>query len=394
MVKVFGRWDASLLDERLNLLPSWLSILPGNYRYTRRYQYLLNVNYADMALIWASYTGEKRNPHLKDEYLCTFETADQQLFYFNAHVGGVLGVLILGVLESGKSFLTNYLIAQAQKYQPATMILDIGHSYRDLVTEFGGSYFEISLQEQSATINPFSLPPTPDNLEFLFYFLRLLVGRDPQASLDDQAKEDRYLYEALDAIYALAPKDRRLQNLSLPARLYARLKRWCEGGQYGHLFDNVQDTIRFSDLTAFEFQDLEKTLDVLRPLSFYIQQRFDAVVLDPAQIKRLKLLVLDECWRWMLLSEMGSYLVNKLKTGRKNNLGNIFVTQSGLDAERAGYGALVNEACLMNIFLSNPKIKPATYQDLFKLNEKQAERIVRQRPQQDLTIFTPQYFKT
>ena len=62
VVKVFGRWDASLIDERLNLLPSWLSILPGNYRYTRRYRYLLNVNYADMALIWASYTGEKRNP--------------------------------------------------------------------------------------------------------------------------------------------------------------------------------------------------------------------------------------------------------------------------------------------------------------------------------------------
>ena len=186
VVKVFGRWDASLIEERLNLFSSWLSILPGNYRYTHRYQYLLNVNYADMALIWASYTGEKHNPHLHDEYLCLFETADQQLFYFNAHVGGVLAILILGAQEAGKSFLTNYLIAQAQKYTPATMILDIGHSYRDLVAEFGGSYFEISLHKQTAKINPFALPATPDNMEFLFYFLRLLVGRDPQASLDEE----------------------------------------------------------------------------------------------------------------------------------------------------------------------------------------------------------------
>jgi type IV secretion system protein TrbE len=394
VVKVFGRWDASLIEERLNLLPSWLSILPGNYRYARRYQYLLNVNYADMALIWASYTGEKRNPHLNDEYLCTFETADQQLFYFNGHVGGVCGIQILGAPESGKSFLTNYLIAQAQKYDPATMILDIGHSYRDLVAEFGGSYFEISLQDQIATVNPFSLAPTAENLEFLFYFVRLLVGRDPEAALDDQAQEDRYIHEALAAIYALAPKDRRLQNLSLPARLYARLRRWCEGGQYGHLFDNVQDTVRFSDLTAFEFQGMERALDALRPLSFYLQQRFDAIVYDASQLKRLKLLVLDECWRWMLLSDMGAYMVDKLKTGRKNNLGNIFVTQSGLDAERAGYGALLNEACPMNIFVSNPKIQTATYQQLFGLNEKQAERIVRQRPRQDVTISTPQYFKT
>ena len=91
---------------------------------------------------------------------------------------------------------------------------------------------------------------------------------------------------------------------------------------------------------------------------------------------------------------MGTYMVEKFKTGRKNNLGNIFVTQSGLDAERAGYGALLNEACPMNIFLSNPKIQTATYQQLFGLNEKQAERIVRQRPRQDVTISTPQYFKT
>jgi type IV secretory pathway VirB4 component len=66
-------------------------------------------------------------------------------------------------------------------------------------------------------------------------------------------------------------------------------------------------------------------------------QRFDAIVYEPMQLKRLKLLVLDECWRWMLLSEMGPYMVEKLKAGRKYNLGNIFVAQSGLDAERAGY---------------------------------------------------------
>jgi type IV secretory pathway VirB4 component len=394
VVKVFGRWDASLIDERLNLFPSWLSILPGNYRHSRRYQYLLNVSYADMALIWASYTGDKRNPHLEDEYLCTFETPDRQLFFFNGHVGGVCGIQILGAPESGKSFLTNYLIAQAQKYGPSTMILDIGHSYRDLVAEFGGSFFEISLKNQSATINPFSLPPTADNLEFLFYFVRLLVGKDPQAALDDQAQEDRYIHEALSAIHALHPKDRRLQNLSLPARLYARLRRWCQGGQYGHLFDNVSDTVRFSDMTAFEFQGMERALDALRPLCFYLQQRFDSIVCDPTQLKRLKLLVLDECWRWMLMSEMGPYMVEKLKTGRKHNLGNVFVTQSGLDAERAGYSHLLNEACPMNIFLANPKIQTATYQELFGLNEKQAERIVRQRPRQDVTIFTPQYFKT
>lgn len=48
----------------------------------------------------------------------------------------------------------------------------------------------------------------------------------------------------------------------------------------------------------------------------------------------------------MLLSDMGAYMVEKLKTGRKNNLGNISVTQSiGPDKvrRRANPGAF---ACL------------------------------------------------
>jgi type IV secretion system protein TrbE len=394
VVKVFGRYDASLIDERLNLWHSWLSILPGNYQYSHRYHYLLNVSYADMALIWASYTGEKRNEHLHSEYLCPFETADQQIFYFNGHVGGVFGVQITGAQEAGKSFLTNYLIAQAQKYRPITMILDIGHSYQDLTAQFGGSYFEISLKRQSTTINPFSLPPTVDNLQFLFYFVRMLLGKDPAASLQDQAAEDAYIQEAVEAIYGLDQKDRRLRNLSLPLPLYARLARWCEGGQYGHLFDNERDTIAFSHFTAFEFQGMERNLDALAPLLFYITQRFDALVYDAAQASRLKLLVMDECWRWMLMSDMGKYMIDKIKTGRKHNLGNLFVTQSGLDAERAGIGQLLAEACPMKIFLANPEIKPETYQELFGLNEKQARRIVEQRPRRDLTISVAQYFKT
>jgi type IV secretory pathway VirB4 component len=394
VVKVFGRYDASLIDERLNLWHSWLSILPGNYQHSHRYHYLLSVSYADMALIWASYTGEKRNQHLHSEYLCPFETADQQIFYFNGHVGGVFGIQITGAQEAGKSFLTNYLTAQAQKYGPVTMILDIGHSYQDLTAQFGGSYFEISLKNQAAAINPFSLSPTVDNLQFLFYFVRLLLGKDRAASLQDQAAEDAYIQEAVEAIYGLNQKDRRLRNLSLPSSLYARLARWCEGGQYGHLFDNERDTIAFSHFTTFEFHGMEKNVDALAPLLFYITQRFDALVYDPAQTSRLKLLVMDECWRWMLMSDMGLYMIDKIKTGRKHNLGNLFVTQSGLDAERAGIGDMIAEACPMKIFLSNPEIKPETYQKLFGLNEKQAQRIVEQRPRRDLTISTAQYFKT
>ncbi|MCI0628828.1 MAG: hypothetical protein L0387_45485 [Acidobacteria bacterium] len=69
---------------------------------------------------------------------------------------------------SGKSFLLNFLITFLQKYAPYTFIFEMGGSYRSLTEMFGGSYLQVSFETQSFSINPFCLPPSRDNLNFLF----------------------------------------------------------------------------------------------------------------------------------------------------------------------------------------------------------------------------------
>src|SRR5450755_3797349 len=209
---------------------------------------------------------------------------------------------------------------------------------------------------QPTRMNPFSLPNTYENGQFLFRFLRLLLGKDEALPPEAAAKEDEAIHEAIEGIYTLEPRYRRLKYVSLPAYLQMRLKRWREGGQYGHIFDNEHDTIRFTHLQTFEFQGMEKDIDVLVPLCFYITQRFDQIVYDKDQAARMKVLIIDEAWRWMLHGDMGPYMIDKLKTGRKNNLCNLFITQSGLDADRAGFGELLNEACPMKVFFANSEI--------------------------------------
>ena len=109
--------------------------------------------------------------------------------------------LVLGATGSGKSFLLNFLITHAQKYEPLTVIFDLGHSYRKLATLLEGSYLELGLRQRDVTINPFALDPTPEHLHFLHAFVRVLLEGADAYRLSDV--EDRELYEAIENLYVL-----------------------------------------------------------------------------------------------------------------------------------------------------------------------------------------------
>ena len=100
---------------------------------------------------------------------------------------------------------------------------DLGGSYDALTAYFGGRALHMTLDRATFTINPFCLPPTNTNLQFLFTFVRVLVqsgGQYAMTRADDQA-----LYEQLETLYALDCEARRLFTLAtiLP-RISARQK--------------------------------------------------------------------------------------------------------------------------------------------------------------------------
>src|SRR6185312_16162432 len=107
----------------------------------------------------------------------------------------VAHTIILGRTGSGKSFLLNFLITNLQKYEPYTFILDLGGSFESLTRLFGGSYLRLGLESQDFQINPFSLPPTKRNLDFLAQFVRVLAESQSHAALT--IHEERELYEQI-----------------------------------------------------------------------------------------------------------------------------------------------------------------------------------------------------
>ena len=392
-VKAFAAHDAQVTDERYNLLNAWLAVLPGNTPYNVRSMHVLNANYADLSLLFSQDAGASDNPHLRREALAVLETTHGTPYHLNLHVEDVANTLVLGATGSGKSFVLNFLIAHLQRYTPQTLIFDLGGSYETLTAYFGGRSLRVALDRADFTINPFCLPPTPANLQFLFTFVRVLIqsgGQYTMTRADDQA-----LYEQINTVYALDPDQRRLFTLAtiLPRTLAHQLQQWVQGGQYAALFDHVDDTLTLAPFQYVDFEGLDRVPLLLEPLLFYLLHRATATVIDPARADVLKVFVLDEAWRFLRDPTIRAYVTEALKTWRKKNACVLLATQSSEDLQRSELLRVAIESCPTMFFLANPQIDRAGYQELFHLNETEAATVATLIPRQQVLLKQPQVAK-
>jgi type IV secretion/conjugal transfer VirB4 family ATPase len=391
--KVFSVHDAQLYEEKYNLLNAFLAAVPGNHVFNLRSLYLLNTNYADFSFLFTLHCGEPRNQHLRQEYLAVLETNHHTPYFLNLHYRDVAHTMILGRTGAGKSFLLNFLITNLQKYDPHTFIFDLGGSFESLTQLFGGSYVRVGLESDDFKINPFSLPPTKENLDFLALFLKVLIQGQRAGELDPAT--ERELFHQVENLYAVDPSLRTLSVLAntLGHDIASRLSKWTRGGQFGFLFDNAEDTISFSRFQCFDFQRMSQYPELLEPLLFYILHRANAVIADRQISSVFKAFFIDEAWIFLKNPSIQRYVVEALKTWRKHNAAMILSTQSLDELKRSEILDVIIESCATKIFLANPDMDRDLYRRQFHLNETEVELISGLIPKQQFLIKTPELAK-
>jgi type IV secretion/conjugal transfer VirB4 family ATPase len=389
-VKVMAAHDGVLVEETYNLLNAWLSIMPGNTAHNLRRLALLETNYADLSFLFTLDSGQPRCPHLASDALAIFETRHRTPYHLALHVQDVGHMLVLGATGSGKSFLLNFLITHAQKYDPFTVVFDLGHSYRKLATLLHGSYLELGLQQRGVTVNPFSLEPTQENLHFLHAFARVLLEGTDGYRLTDP--EDRELYDAVENVYVLDSSQRRLFTLAnlLPRALSGRMSKWIEGGRYADLFDNVEDTLNLQQFQVFDFEAMRAYPMLLEPLLFYVLHRVNASL---GARFGLKLCLMDEAWRFIQHPTLRGYVEEALKTWRKRNAAMVLATQSVEDFASAELLRTVIESCPTKLLLANPAFDQQQYTDLFQLNATELQLLAELLPRRQFLLKRPDLAK-
>jgi type IV secretion/conjugal transfer VirB4 family ATPase len=385
---VFGTFDSKVIVETENQENAWRVMVPGTYDVVRRPPlWLLNTHYADLSLLFQPAEGQRRNEHLNAPALAILETPERTPFWLSTHVQDVGNAVFIGSTGSGKTFCLRTLAALYQQYRPFTVIYDMLGNYRRLAEQCGGSYMAIG-KPGKVTINPFRLPPTKENLEFLFDFVRVLVQRNEYEMEPDQRKD---LHQAILDLYEM---DEPVQKLSTLARTChhsyrARLDEWVGDGRLARYFDNVDDNLTLSRFQVFDFEGIDDRSDALEPLLFYITHRADVFIRDPANHHIPKLAIYDETWRFFQNPITRASIHAGLKTVRNRNGAIWMATQSGDDLRKSGLLETIAESCMTRVFLANPGMDENIYRDMFNLNNTQVGLIARLIPKRQLMVSWP-----
>jgi type IV secretion system protein VirB4 len=386
--KLFTTNDGLLYEERYNLLNAFFATVPGNRQFNLRKLWALNSNYADLSFLFSVCEGSRRNAHLEQEYLAVLESSHGTPYYLNLHSGDVGHTLVLGATGSGKSFTINFTLQSLQKYDPLTFIFDLGASYESLTRAFGGSYLNVGLKTPGFTINPFTLEPTPENLNFLYLFLRVLI--EAQGRYELTTADERALFSAIERHYKLPSEIRTLTNFaSILGPLGERLHRWTQAGQFGHIFDNVEDTLTFSRFQTFNFDGWSDYPDILEPLLFYVLQRASSEIERPRNTATFKIFVIDEAWIFLKNKTIRDWITRAEKTWRKKNAAMVLATQSVIELMASEMLHIVNESCPTKIFLANPNIDRKLYAEIFQFNDTELELVESLVPKRDLLLKQP-----
>src|SRR4029077_15654917 len=249
---------------------------------------------------------------------------------------------------------------------------DLGGGYESLARLFGGSYLQVGVEKRTFTINPFFLPPTKDNLHFLYSLVRVLVE---SSGYEMTSADERDLYEQIENLYQVELSMRRLFTLRniLNRRLAEHLHKWVGDGPYGSLFDNTEDNLTLAQFQCFDFEGMDKYSQVLEPLLFYILHRANARVHALDLAATFKVFVMDEAWRFFRNPTIKNYIVEALKTWRKRNAAMIVATQSRDDLLHSEMLDVVVESCPTKFFLANPGMDRDAYARLFHLSEAETD---------------------
>lgn len=394
--RIFGSIDAKLIRERYFGAGAYFARLPGQPRPRQLRKVFVSAGAAAaLAPLFGPSRGHATSRHLQAPALAILETRARTAYHLDLFAGADVGhTLILGATGAGKSFLLNFLLISALRYDPRIAILDLGGAYRWLTKLCRGSYLALSPEGGGTPLNPFALPPCERTWRFLGGWIESLLELGGWSPAGNDSSEIRHCVEDL---FRLPAGQRRMGRLvaSLPLQMRPALDPWHGDGAWASVFDSRSDALAsIDDWQVVDLAGAAQHPDLAAAAMQYCLERLTAQIEHAAERDRLKILVVDEAWRFLQDERIAGYLTEAAKTWRKMNAVLVLATQSAVDVDHGSRAAGLLESCPTRIFLANPAMAAERYQAIFGLAPSETELIRQLQPKRELYLRRPEEAET
>lgn len=359
---------AVAVREDLNLESAFWAQFPGNAEFIARKALVSTANLSGLISLHGFPIGSSTGGPW-GEPITVLETTSSTPYFFNLHSGDLGNFTLIGPSGSGKTVVLNFLIAQAQKFEPHTFFFDKDRGAEIFIRAIGGHY-DVLRPGTPTGFNPLQMPNNAANHAFLREWLSLLLA---PAGASLTADEKAIIAAAVDANFDQPVEYRQLRFLAellagstRPVRgdLASRLAPWYGAGEHSWLFDNEKDQLSLETRTAgFDMTALLDNPLLRTPTMLYLFHRVDER-LDGTP----SMIVIDEGWKALDDDVFVKRLKDWMKTIRKRNGVVGFATQSASDAIESRIAATIIEQSATQLFMSNPKAQSSDYCDGFGLS--------------------------
>ncbi len=361
--------------EDVALEPAYWAQFPGNGQFTPRKALLGSNNFASLSSLHNHPVGRADGNHWGPA-VTVLETTAASPYYFSFHKGDLGNFLIIGPSGSGKTVVLNFLLAQAQKFEPRLVFFDKDRGAEIFIRAMNGRY-DVLRPGVRTGFNPLQLPDTPTNRRFLQQWAAKLLSAHGEVLT---AEDMSLISAAVSANYEQAANLRRLRyfrELFVGARrptagdLAARLAPWVGDGDRAWLFDNETDHLDLNARTiGFDMTQLLDDPVARTPAMLYLFHRVEERLDGSPSI-----IVVDEGWKALDDDVFVARIRDWEKTIRKRNGLVGFATQSAGDALESRIASAIIEQSATQIFMPNPKAQEAEYRKGFGLSRHEFDLI-------------------
>lgn len=374
--------DIGLIAVKENVyLPTvFWSQLPGNFRYLRRFHIAPSNKLATYLSLFNFPTG-KLKYNKWGNAITVIPTALNTPYFFNFHNQHNGNTIIVGLEDTGKTTIMNFLLSQTSKINPKIFYIDTMRSSEVFINAMGGKYYRINpkvQEDKMFKMNPFMIDNTPENEKFLYDFIIKLIdfqddGFIEMGKTETQLKSQyKYIPIIVKKIFEINKEERTLQkiltlfNNEKTNLIYNKLSVWYKKEEMSFIFNHNTNTKIDNNIIGISLKTIIENKNLVIPVATYLFHIIDNLVNGEPFI-----LAIDNAWEVIDNKDIAPIFFKLLDEFPAKNAIALITTKGDSKLTESTITEKITAYFATELYLANPKI--SSYQKkVFSLQEEES----------------------